>query len=178
MKKILLTLTLLATALTSTWTLAAKPAAAAKKAPVNLLFVQIAKHGTLTPIKDKPGQYLLKLKGVDNYVQYFSDRPTRITGLYPTSKFISHWEDSKKAGSFNKVPPNAAMSAIELHLLKNKLVNIVVQLSEPSYNAQKRSLTYTVTILPGEKNQVPMKNLEHVALFIDSFCASCVGGGF
>lgn len=176
MKKVLLSLFLLATALTVSATPA--PAAVTKKPAVNLLFVQIAKRGVLTPIKDKPGQYLLKLKGVDEYVQYFSDRPTRITGLYPTSKFISQWEEGKKAGSFNKMPPNAAMSAIELHLLKNKLVNVVVQLSAPSYNAQKRSLTYTVTILPGEKNQVPMKNLEHVALFIDSFCASCVGGGF
>lgn len=169
----MLTLLLLTTAFMSTLSLAAT-----KKPPVNLLFLQIAKHGTLTPVEGKPGQYLLKLKGVDEYVQYFSDRPARITGLYPTSRFISRWEEGKKAGSFNKMPPNAAMSAIELHLLKNKVVNTVMQLSAPSYNAQKRSLTYTVTILSGEKNQVPMKNLQHIALFIDSYCVSCVSQGF
>ncbi|MGQ3891924.1 hypothetical protein [Legionella sp. CNM-4043-24] len=177
MKKILLSLLLLTTTLTSAWAVENK-SAPARKAPVNLLFVQISKTGSLTPVEGQPGQYILKLKGVDEYVQYFSDRPNRITGLYPTAKFIHQWEEGKKASSFNKMPPNAAMSAIELHLLKNKVVNTVVQLSEPSYNAQKRSLTYKVTILPGAKNQVPMKHLQHVALFIDSFCASCVGQGF
>lgn len=174
MKKILLTLLLLGSALTAT----AAPTQAKAKEPVSLLFIQVAKQGALTPIEGKPGYYLLKLKGVDEYIQYFSDRPQRITGLYPTAKFIQRWDEDKQANGFKKEPPNAAVSAVELHLLKNKLVHTVVQLSEPKYNAQKRSLTYTVHLLPNAHNQVPMKHLEHVALFIDSYCVSCVSQGF
>jgi hypothetical protein len=180
MKKILVSIAILTLACLSSLVTAntAVPSPTAKKADVDLLFIQVAKHGSLTPIKDKPGFYELKLQGVDAYVQYFSNRPVRITGLYPTSKFSSNWEKGQKPSSFNKMPPNAALSAVELHLIKNKMVNIVLQLSSPIYNAQKHTLTYTAQILANSKNQVPMKHMEHIALFIDSYCASCVGKGF
>lgn len=168
MKKLILGLMLLATGLMSGYTLAQS-----NPAP-NVFFIQVARHGSLTPIKNKPGYYQLKLKGVDDYVQYLSDKPTRAAGLYPVSKFIQQWDKD----GFNKLPPNVEMSAIELHLIKNKMVNTVMQLSDPVYNAQKRRLTYIAHILPGENNKAPMKHLDHVALFVNSVCASCAGQAF
>lgn len=181
MKKLLTTLLILSLTCFSSLVMAnstATPAVSTNKANVSLLFIQVAKHGSLTPINEKPGYYTLTLQGVDDYVQYFSDRPMRITGLYPTADFTSKWENGKKTTSFNKMPPNAALSAVDVRLIKNKMVNLVLQLSDPVYNAQTHTLTYTAQMLSDTANPVTVKRMNHVALFIDSYCASCVGKGF
>lgn len=182
MKKILLALIASATLFTSTLIIAGTSAASINPEMsvkgLNLMFIQIANQGSLEPIKGKPGFYLLTLKGVNEYVQYFSDRPARVTGLYPTDEFINKWNHGNKPLSFNKMPPNAALSGVEPHLPKNRIVNTVLQLSEPVYNSKNGTLTYTTQILAGKNNHNTLKHIKNVALFIDSYCASCSGQGF
>lgn len=142
------------------------------------LFIQMAKYGSLKPVEGKSGLYQLELQSVNEYLHYFSDRPTRITGIYPISKFVSQWNDDQSENSFNKMPPNVDISAIEVHQGKSKMINIVLELSAPSYNSEKGTLTYFAKIVPGGENHPEMQHLKHVVLFMDSYCASCVGRGF
>lgn len=147
------------------------------KQKVNVLFFQNADEGRLIPIKEKPGYYQLVLKGVNDNVNYFTDRPNRKAGVYPTAKFIKQWQEGRKSVSFNKIPPNAALSAIETHLLKHKMFNRVFELSAPQYDEKNHTLTYIARTVDNDSNQLPAK-FKHPALFIDNYCASCVGGGF
>lgn len=176
MNKLLIALFIMVTTLVSPLVLATPEPA--NKAELSYLFIQVGTHGSLMPVKGKAGWYQLELRNVGEYVHYFSDRPNRITGLYPTAQFVSKWNNDNNPNGFNKMSPNAALSALNVHLLKNKQVSTVLQLSNPTYNPQKNTMTYMAQILPGEEHIEPMKHLEQVALFIDSYCASCVGKGF
>ncbi|KTD31026.1 hypothetical protein Lmor_3133 [Legionella moravica] len=178
MNRLLIGLFALATVLVSPFAQAQSPTTQSKKVPLNYMFVQTGQSGSLIPITGKAGFYQLKLKNTGEYVHYFSDRPNRVTGVYPTAQFVNQWISNNNPNGFNKVAPNAALSALNVHLLKSNQVNIIVQLSEPSYNPKTRTMTYIAQILPGENNVIPMKHLDQVALFIDSYCASCVGQGF
>ena len=146
--------------------------------PLDILFIQRADKGSIRSIANQPGYYQLQLKGVKEYIEYFSDRPARMSGLYPTDKFINRWHDGKTRGSFNNDPPNAALSAIQPQLLNNKMVNVMVQLSNPVYDAKQQTVTYTIHVLPGVKSSLPIHRMKNVVLFIDSYCISCVSSGF
>ena len=178
MNKLLITLLACVTVLISPFAQAKSLDSNSNNPEVSYMFVQTGKSGSLTPIKGKSGFYQLKLKSTGEFVHYFSDRPNRITGVYPTAQFVTQWNTNNTPDGFNKMAPNAALSALNVHLLKNNQVNIIVQLSKPTYNPQNQTMTYIAQILPGEKNINSMKHLEQVALFIDSYCASCVGKGF
>jgi hypothetical protein len=177
MKKTLVTLLLITTALLSSFA-SANATLSKNNKNVSVLFIQIADKGMMTPMKNKPGFYQLKLTGVKEYVQFFTDRPTRVAGIYPTEKFLQQWQKGTSATSFNHIPPNAALSAVEVGVLKNEMVNTVIQLSDPSYNAKRGTLTYTARTLTGTASPIPQRKFKNIALFIDNYCASCVGGGF
>ncbi|CAM2943888.1 hypothetical protein [Legionella worsleiensis] len=178
MNKVAIAFFALFTVLLSSLAQAKSPMTQAHKTKLNYMFVQVGQSGSLTPIKGKEGFYQLKLKHTGEYVHYFSDRPNRITGVYPTAKFVTQWLANNTPDGFKKMAPNAALSALNVHLLKKNQVNFIVQLSEPAYNAKTQTMTYVAQVLPGEQNVMPMKHLKQVALFIDSYCASCVGQGF
>ncbi len=178
MNKLLIALILMVTNLVSPATFVQAATKPVQKTELNYLFVQAGMRGSLQPVKGQTGLYQLELRHIGKYVHYFSDRPNRITGLYPIDQFINQWNNDNSPNGFKKMPPNAALSGVDVHLLKDEPVNIVLQLSNPVYNPQKDSLTYTAKILSGEQNVAAMKHLEQVALFIDSYCASCVGQGF
>ena len=179
MKKTLTTLFLLTAASLSTAAFAQSTTTTnANCKSVSLLFVQVADDATLTPIKDKAGTYELNLDGVKNFVGYFSDRPARISGLYPTSKFIARWDADNKPDSFNKVPPNVALHAVSTGPFSTKIVNLPLQLSQPTYDVKTKTLHYTAQVLPGVKVKVPTDKLENVTLFIDSYNASGPGSQF
>lgn len=145
---------------------------------VSVLFIQNADKGTLTPLPGKPGFFTLKLTGIPKYIEFFTDRPHRTAGIYPTAKFVKEWQQGSHADSFNKVPPNAALSAIKPGLRKKKMVNVILQISEPTFNLKNDTATYIVHPLKGQISSVPSGELKSIALFIDSFCASCSGKGF
>lgn len=176
MKKYLPAATLLAATLLST-TVFAGPAQAMQK-NLDVLFIQSADGGSLMPIQGKTGYYQLQLNEVKDYIGYFSDRPARISGIYPTNQFITDWNSGSNPHSFNKVPPNAALNTVITGPFSKKMVSVPVQLSTPTYDATKHTINYTVQILPGSKAKLPLKNMGQTVLFIDSYCASCVGQGF
>lgn len=140
---------------------------------VSYLFIQSAKSGTLQPT-NQTGVYKLTLYKVTPYVTYFSDRPSRITGLMPTDMFLKEWKKG-----FAKDAPNVGVEGVKIHsIFEKKDISSVLVLSNPNYDAKKSELTYTAKFLPGNtdnsKNMIKLKN---VALFIDNvseWCFSCV----
>lgn len=174
MKKTLSHMALLATLSVSTFALAGQTVATTNQ-KLSVLFIQEAAGGSLTALEGKPGYYQLELNGVKDYTGYFSDRPARISGIYPMTKFITNWQDNSSPDSFKKVPPNAALSTVVQDGHTKKLVNVPVQLSSPSYDANKQTIRYTVQVLPGIKAPLPLKNMGQTELFIDAYCVSCAG---
>ena len=154
----------------------ANVASTTNKNNINVMFIQNANKGKLIPISGKPGYYQLVLEGVTDYVHFFTDRPVRKAGIYPTNKFIQQWQTGKKSTSFKQVPPNAALSAVEIHLLKNTMFNKIFEISSPLYDAKKNTLSYIVRPID-KSNRIP-EQFKNAALFIDNYCASCTGGGF
>ena len=58
----------------------------------------------------------------------------------------------------------------------HKLINFVVELTDPHYDAKSKTLTYIAKPLKG--SEIPTINsltLHHVYLFIDDVCLSCWG---
>ena len=82
-----------------------KPAVAGKnQQKVSLLFV--LKADTAVIAKDDTG-YTITLKGMDNKVLYFSDRPVRRAGFITMDALMTDW--TKGPNSFQDNPPNAAI---------------------------------------------------------------------
>jgi len=101
---------------------------------VNFLFVQSAKgfsheEGTIT------------LRGVNPITISFSDRPDRIAGHMPTSKFVPMW--SQGADSFLSNPPNATLSVFR----GDSVSSTVVVLRNPRLVGN--DLSYQVRVLEG-----------------------------
>ena len=74
------------------------------KQKTSFLFVLRADTGVIT--KSDSG-YTLTLKGVDDKVLYFSDRPVRKAGFITMTQFMGDW--AAGSNSFKANPPNAAI---------------------------------------------------------------------
>lgn len=162
MKKLLCS-TLLLSLFTATAVSAKKPANAE-----DYLFVQMAPTATLS--KDQNADtYKLQLNEASPYVKFFSNRPARITGMMPIDKFLTEWQQN-----FSQNTPNAGVYGIQ----DQKPISVMVELSNPTYNADQKTLTYTAKPLKNEKSLSTDIELKDAAIFIDDFCASCSGNGF
>lgn len=128
-----------------TWTAAGKQSQATQ---VDVLFVQNAKGVSL-----KGGK--LTLVDVNPSTICFTDRPDRLAGHMPTSKFVPIWSEGKD--SFLKDNPNATLSVFN----GEEVTNLVVELSKPQLAGH--DLSYDVKVLEGT---LPEKG-GACALFID-----------
>lgn len=134
----------------------------------SLLFVQIAKSASLTPISKEANTYKLTLKNVEPFTSYFTDRPDRHTGLIRTHQFIKHWNHQK---DYAQTPPNVA---IESSILKSREhFNKIFELSNPIYDAKNNTVTYQAklldkSLLNKNTSSTPIM-LGYVVLFIDDF---------
>ncbi len=141
---------------------------------INYLFVQSAPKLQLEQDKTKPNVYKIILKNVNPSVTYFTERPYRKTYTMPTAEFIQLW-NKKSKNSFLYNPPNAAVVAtVRKFFSKDTLLNVVMELTEPSYDENAKSLSYTAKILEG--NMAPNTRsvkFEQAFLFIDDVCLSC-----
>src|SRR6266850_4867848 len=126
-----------------TWTAGGK-----QSKQVDVLFVQNAKNVTIN--KDK-----LVLRGVNPVTVCFTDRPARLAGHMPTSKFVPLWSQGKD--SFLRDNPNATLSVFR----GDNVSDLVVELSNPQLSGN--DLTYDARILEG----TPPANGGACALFID-----------
>ena len=95
------------------------------------------------------------LKGVNPQTLMFTDRPERMTGDAPTTKFVEYWTSGKS--DFEKDPPNATLSSI----VDGKPHLAVVELTNPQLNGD--TLTYTIKVLGPDAPQ----SGQSASLFID-----------
>lgn len=138
------------------------------------LFTQSAKAASLEKIQGAMKGYKLTLKQINAHVSYFSERPTRKTGVMPVERFLKLWEQTGK-NNFRKDPPNA-----ELHVThigadnKEQILDFAVELTNPKYDKATETLTYHIQLLPGNTNVIPPSGqYQQVTLFIDDACLSC-----
>ena len=115
------------------------------------LFVQSAASGTFaansgagtpsadgTPVAGGGADYLLTLEGHAGNTIYFSDRPERIFGTAPTQQFLDG------LGFAPSNPPNAALVTNDADGNEDILV---VELLNPTYDADNGAITYGVNLL-------------------------------
>jgi hypothetical protein len=141
---------------------------------INYLFVQSAPKLQLEQHKEKPNVYTIILKNVNPAVTYFTERPYRKTDTMSTTEFTELWHKKNKDGFWYN-PPNAALVAtIRNFFSKDTTLNVVMELSEPSYDPRTKTMRYTAKLLEG--NLVPNTqavSFEQAFLFIDDVCLSC-----
>jgi hypothetical protein len=169
-KVVLVTLSLM-----STMVLANNTVPSTEKA--SYVFIQNSASAVLNPVNNKPGTYTLTMKNVQPYINYFSERPNRMTGVMPTDKFFQAWQ--KGQDSFAKDAPNVSVSGIKLHgIYQQKVMNYVLALSNPHYDVKKNEITYDAKSL--ENGHIALNKaitLHNVVVFLDDgWCPSCCCG--
>lgn len=147
-----------------------------------MLFVQQALTGSFRPDTTESGTYILTFIGVKPHTLVFTDRPARVVGSWTNTDFVTRWNQSKD--SFAGNPANAVL--LSHSPVDGKEYSIVVELTDPVFNAFAGTLTYKATILndSGKDGLVPSVDrhmeefpeiLRSPALFIDD--AECGEGG-
>jgi hypothetical protein len=122
----------------------AAPAAAQDATPVAgsdktvFLFLQSFDNGSLTPKSDEDGVYELDLHGEHGRTIAFSDRPERIVASVPTSGFLE---------GLGFTPTNAPNAALVFEPSPGVTDVIVVELLNPRYDPEGKTLSYDVRIL-------------------------------
>ena len=92
------------------------------------MFVLRADTGVITKTN---GGYKLTLKGMDDKVLYFSDRPVRKAGYITITQFMGSW--AKGNDSFKANPPNAAIVHAALKTNANGITQAIpVELTNPA----------------------------------------------
>lgn len=136
------------------------------------LFVQSVHQAKIEKNKQDPSTYTITLHNVSPFVTCFSERPVRKAAQVPISQLLSLWE-MKNADGFKMNPPNADINAV--HETEDKApINFLVELTNPVYNKENQTLTYTAKPLVGNIVSMPDNaTLHHVNLFIDDVCVGC-----
>ncbi len=106
---------------------------------LSLLFVQNAVATSLAP--GTGGIHTLTMTGVSTQTLHFSHRPARVTGAMPTATFINAGADV-----FASSPPNATLIG-HSEVAGDADEAVVVEQTEPVYDATVASLTHMVQIL-------------------------------
>lgn len=157
--------TLLASSIAGAAALALRNAAAQPGTPevadeIELLFVQAASNGALTP--DDQGYTLTFQHGAGQTV-YFSDRPERLTGLVPTAELVAQWPFEDESA------PNAALA---ISNADDAGVQVLVGvLGNPVWDAASATLSYGFAMLAddvpaGSPTPIP-DAFANATLFID-----------
>jgi hypothetical protein len=127
---------------------------------VELLFVQAAGSGTLTPSNQG---YTLSFRHDAGQTVYFSDRPERLTGLLPTAELVAQWPFE------DETPPNAALAISNAE--DDGPTVLIGVLSNPTWDAASATLSYDFSMLSddipaGSPTPVP-SSFDAATLFID-----------
>ena len=118
----------------------------------SLLFVQSAKK-----IDYKDG--VMTLYGIPNQTLFFTDRPGRVVGNMPMTKFVAKWTTDRGPNGFAANPPNAAVTIFHPDSVKTA----IVELRNPRLDGDK--LAYDVKVLQGIASTTPGEGV----LFIDNY---------
>jgi hypothetical protein len=111
--------------------------AAESAVDTSTLFVQAFQAGSIAPTEGAEGHYTVSLEGGLGQTIYFSDRPNRVVGAWPTAAFLG------TLGFFPDNPPNAAI----LMDRDGETDFAVVELFNPVYDEQAANITYDVKVL-------------------------------
>ena len=138
---------------------------------IEFLYIQSAKSATIKSAKEPHDSFTLTLKNVQPHVVCFSDRPKRIAQTMTTREFIQEWThpSPENKDSFKDDAPNADLNGV--NVATHEQVNIPLELSNPQYDENGNTLTYTVNQLQGGSKISPMK-LRYATLVIDR-CTRC-----
>mgnify|MGYP000700440270 CR=1 FL=1 len=124
------------------------------------LFVLRADTGSIA--KTDAG-YTLTLKGMDDKVLYFSDRPVRKAGFITVTQFMNDW--AKGNNSFQANPPNAAIVHAALKTNgKGFAQAISVELKNPI--ATTDGWVFHLTDLQGK---ISVGDYDRISIFVDGF---------
>lgn len=121
------------------------------KVQCETLFVQNAKNVAMD-------SNTLTLKGVNQIVTFFCDRPTRHAGHLTSAEFLKSWDQGKD--SFTTDPPNAVLSVLDGDIAHDVVVEL---LGKPRVSGDE--FTYDIRIIDGEVATKSGPN----SLFIDRF---------
>ena len=131
----------------------------------SFLFVLRAHHGVITKTS---GGYTLTLKGMDNKVLYFSDRPVRKAGYITMTQFMGGWAKGKD--SFKDNPPNAAIVHAALKSNEKGIAQAVpLELTNPVRT--DNGWTFHLKNLDGK---VSIGNYHGITIFVDNDVPMCI----
>ena len=137
------------------------------KHKASFLFVLRADTGVITK---SDGVYTLTLKGLDEQVLYFSDRPVRVAGFITVSQFMSDWAAGNN--SFKANPPNAAIVHAALKTNAKEIAQALpVELTHPAVTIE--GLSFQLKDLQGKMS---LGRYSRVVLFVDSLDDSFTWG--
>ncbi len=129
------------------------------KQKASFLFVLRADTGVFTKTD---GGYTLTLKGMDDKVLYFSDRPVRKAGFITMTQFMGDWAKGKN--SFQANPPNAAIVHAALKTNEKGIAQAIpVELTHPVFSAN--GLTFHLKDIQGK---IRLGIRHDVTFFIDA----------
>ena len=117
--------------------------------------------------------YTLTLKGMDDKVLYFSDRPVKKAGFITLTQFMDDW--SKGNDSFKKTPPNAAIVHATLYPNdKGRAQALAVELTNPTKT--DNGWTFDMKVMGGVS--VADAVVSGVSVFVDALVALGVTPAF
>lgn len=151
-------------AATQATTPAAKQAPAAAHTP-NVSFVIVSQSALLQ--KGSNNHYNLTLYGVTPYIRYYTQRPSRATGLAQMQNFISSWGVGGNQ-SFQADNPNVVVYASKINGSDNIANHFTIGImSNPQYNIARQQFSCDILPLNGEKFNFDKIDFENISLVIN-----------
>jgi uncharacterized protein YjbI with pentapeptide repeats len=129
---------------TSTPTEAADGGRNPREGKVSLLYVVDAGEGALKPGKGTGAPFVLSLRSVSRNAVWFSDRPARRSGSFPSRGLAEGW----RAFGFAADPPNSALTFEDRRGIDH---TFILELSHPRYRSKARSLVFDARPVEGAK---------------------------
>lgn len=153
------TLSILVTGFSSTGTVHAQGNQTVSDEP-KFLAIQQAQSGSISQINDTA--YSLELNDVSDKTILFSDRPDRIVTSISTDNFIGNWIAGED--SFADDAPNAVLVVDD----SEGQDTTVIELFNPDYDIEKKTLKYDVT--PDNKTSIELPDeLGKSSLIVDAY---------
>ncbi|RUR19205.1 hypothetical protein ELY21_04770 [Legionella sp. km535] len=131
------------------------------------LFFQTATDGSLEKMNNN--HYVLTIKQAPKYVNYFSERPARTTGIINLNEFNSFWTNKNIKNDFKSNPPNAAIVLVDAQGNRQDFVAIMT-------NPQLSKELLTYDLQPINSKNVPTGQFKYLLMFVDNIAWN--PGGF
>jgi len=115
---------------------------------LEMLYVQAYQAGSIAPKEGVDGRYTLTLEAGAGQTIYFSDRPDRVVGAWPTDVFLD------TLGFPDDNPPNAALL---VETAPGETDVAVIELFSPVYDEATQGITYDIAVLQNWAAELDME---------------------